>query len=184
MNLPGIAREPKAFTLIELMIVVTIITIVSGASIPAFSKYIRNQNLKQAREQLKSDFRNIQNKALTGALSDQQIGSPPQKMEFWGISFTANSPNYTFFISPTDVNCENISNSLSAAFTIANAVSFSVFKSEGREPEFIPTLIGIPTVEAFLIIFLIFLISLIFPGFILNFAILKSIIRIAIRKSK
>ena len=117
MNLPGIAREPKAFTLIELMIVVTIITIVSGAFIPAFSKYIRNQNLKQAREQLKSDFRNIQNKALTGALSDQQIGSPPQKMEFWGISFTANLPNYTFFISPTDVNCENISNQGTANFS-------------------------------------------------------------------
>lgn len=103
-----ICTDEQAFTLIELMVVITIITIISGSFIPAFSKYIRNQNLKQAREQLKSDFRNVQNKALTGSLSDQVIGSPSQPMKFWGISFTSDSSTYTYFISSTNVNCEVI----------------------------------------------------------------------------
>ena len=129
MNLPSV--KTRAFTLIELMIVVTIITIVSGASIPAFSKYIRKQNLKQSQEQIKSDFRNVQNKALTGALSDQQVGAPPQNMEFWGISFTENSPTYTYFISPTDLNCDTIQTQGSSNFSndIVSKTSTCVFFS-------------------------------------------------------
>ena len=130
MNLPNVKRA-RAFTLIELMVVVTIIAIVSGASIPAFSKYIRNQNLKQAQEQIKSDFRNVQNKALTGSLSDQQVGSPPQDMEFWGISFTENSPIYTYFISPTNLNCNTIQTQGSTDFSndIVSKINMCVFFS-------------------------------------------------------
>ena len=56
----------KGFTLIELLIVVTIMAVLTGALIPSFSKYIDNQNVRQALEQVKDDLRNTQNNALTG----------------------------------------------------------------------------------------------------------------------
>lgn len=102
MHLPLLMRN-KAFTLIELMISVTIITIVSAGIIPAFSKYIRNQNLRQAQEQLKSDLRSIQNKALTGALSDQIVGA--ENMKYWGVKFENNSSEYQIFIASVDTVC-------------------------------------------------------------------------------
>ncbi|NMB91600.1 prepilin-type N-terminal cleavage/methylation domain-containing protein [candidate division WWE3 bacterium] len=100
MTLP---TKNSAFTLIELLLVVTIISIISVGVIPAFTSYIRNQNLKQAQEQIKSDLRSTQNKALTGSLSDQFIGSA--LMKFWGIKFTNNSSTYDFFISSVDDSC-------------------------------------------------------------------------------
>ncbi|MBU1132815.1 type II secretion system GspH family protein [Patescibacteria group bacterium] len=102
MELPLLKRN-KAFTLIELMISVTIIAIVSAGIIPAFSKYIRNQNLRQAQEQLKSDLRSIQNKALTGALSDQLVGTA--NMKYWGVKFINNSTDYQIFIAAVDTSC-------------------------------------------------------------------------------
>ena len=67
----------KGFTLVELMIVVGILAIVSGIMIPSFSTYTRNQTLKQAQENLKSDLRSAQNKALTGTGSDTLINGNP-----------------------------------------------------------------------------------------------------------
>ena len=95
------------FTLVELLITITIIAIATAAIIPSFSSFIRNQNVKQAQEQLKSDLRNVQNKALTGALSDATIGTNP--VLYWGIRFTAGtgtgSPRYETFISAVNTTC-------------------------------------------------------------------------------
>ena len=100
MALPS---KRSAFTLIELLLVVTIISIITVGVIPAFSTYIRNQNLKQAQEQIKSDLRSTQNKALTGSLSDQSVSGSP--MKFWGIKFTNESSTYNYFISAVDTSC-------------------------------------------------------------------------------
>ncbi|MFZ2663990.1 MAG: prepilin-type N-terminal cleavage/methylation domain-containing protein [Patescibacteria group bacterium] len=100
MTLP---TKNSAFTLIELLLVVTIISIISVGVIPAFSSYIRNQNLKQAQEQLKSDLRSTQNKALTGSLSDQLVDGTLVK--FWGIKFTNSSSTYDYFISSSNTSC-------------------------------------------------------------------------------
>lgn len=97
MSLPRKTISSTGFTLLELMIVVTIIGIISAGLIPAFSNYIRSQNLKQAQEQLKSDMRTIQNKALTGALSDQLLGGT--YIKYWGIKFVNGQPTYDYFVS-------------------------------------------------------------------------------------
>lgn len=91
------------FTLIELLISITIITIITAGIIPAFSNYIRNQNLKQAQEQLKSDLRTVQNKALTGALSDQTVGG--NLMKYWVIKFVNNTNTYYYFIASSNSSC-------------------------------------------------------------------------------
>jgi len=96
------------FTLIELLISVTIITIITAGIVPAFSNYIRNQNLKQAQEQLKSDLRTVQNKALTGALSDQTVGGSGSLMKYWVIKFVNDSNIYSYFIAAVNTTCPNI----------------------------------------------------------------------------
>lgn len=95
--------KKSGFTLIELLLVITIISIITVGVIPEFSTYIRNQNLKQGQEQIKSDLRSTQNKALTGSLTDQLIGGFP--MKFWGMKFTNESASYDYFISVTDATC-------------------------------------------------------------------------------
>ena len=100
MNLP---KYSKGFTLLELLISISIIAIISAGVIPTFSGYIKNQNLKQAQEQLKSDLRSVQNRALTGSLSDQFLDS--NRTAYWGIMFTNNSGSYTYFVSANDTLC-------------------------------------------------------------------------------
>lgn len=95
--------KKSGFTLIELLLVVTIISIITVGIIPGFSNYIKNQNLKQSQEQIKSDLRSTQNKALTGSLSDQLVGGVA--MNFWGMKFTNESSSYDYFISVVDTSC-------------------------------------------------------------------------------
>lgn len=100
----------KAFTLVELLVVVSIITILSGILIPSFTSYIRSQNIKQAQQQIVSDMRTVQNKAITGTLSDTVIGG--NQVLFWGIHFNDDNNGdgirneYRYFVSTTaPVNC-------------------------------------------------------------------------------
>jgi len=86
-----------AFTLFELLIVITMIVILSGAILPAFSNYINNQNVRQAAEQVKSDLRNAQNKALTGGASDDLING--EKPLYWFVKFTVDTNTYRFYTS-------------------------------------------------------------------------------------
>ncbi len=98
-NLPN---HSKGFTLIELLVVMSIIAILGGGIIPSFSRYLRDQNLKQAQEQLKSDLRTIQNKALTGASSNEEINGV--RARYWGVYLQSGSETVNYFIS-TNTTC-------------------------------------------------------------------------------
>ena len=102
MNLP---KYSKGFTLLELLVSVSIIGIIAGGIIPSFSGYIKNQNLQQAQEQFKSELRTIQNKALTGSLSDTLIGG--SYAEYWGLRFlpSDSGSSIEYFISVTNSDC-------------------------------------------------------------------------------
>jgi prepilin-type N-terminal cleavage/methylation domain-containing protein len=104
MSLPKKTTSSAGFTLLELMIVVVIIGIVTAGIVPGFSSYIRNQNLKQAQEQLKSDMRTVQNKALTGALSSSTFAGGVN-VKYWGIKFVNGQSAYDYFVSTTDAGC-------------------------------------------------------------------------------
>lgn len=101
MKLPRSHRD--GFTLIELMVVVGILALVSGIMIPSFSNYTRNQSLKQAQENFKSDLRSIQNRALTGTGSDKTFGSPPNPALYWAISYTAGGSSYTVYLTASNI---------------------------------------------------------------------------------
>lgn len=101
MQLP--ARNNSAFTLIELLLVVSIIAIITGSIVPAFSTYMRDQEVAQAVEQVKNDLRSVQNRALTGAMSESTVSG--EKVHFWGVRFDSGSETYDYFISLGDDTC-------------------------------------------------------------------------------
>jgi len=63
----------------------------SAASIPGFRGYIRSQNVKQSLEQVKSDLRSVQTKAMAGTLSDEA------NVSYWGVSFVPGRSTYSNF---------------------------------------------------------------------------------------
>lgn len=94
------------FTLVELLIVVSIITIITGAIIPSFNTYIDNQNTKQAQEQIEDDLRTVQNKALNGENATVLLGpSNNEEVNYWGVEFTEDSATYTSFVSVDLTTC-------------------------------------------------------------------------------
>lgn len=131
MKLPKL----NAFTLIELLVVVSIITIITGALIPSFSKYIKNQELVQSAEQVKSDLRTVQNNALAGASVDEKIEIDGNSLlpVYWGVKFTSGENFYTYFISTTDSNCDvektnkGKSNTFKAGITLTSDTSCIFF---------------------------------------------------------
>lgn len=84
---------PGGFTLLELLIVIALLTIISGLTIPSFTSYIRNQTLRQAEEQVLADMRSVQNKALNGVDYTSTTG-------YWAIKFPSSSPSqYIYYRS-------------------------------------------------------------------------------------
>jgi len=121
-----LAHKKKGFTLIELLIVVSIITIISGAVIPGFSNYIAHQNVIQSLEKVIDDIRTVQNKALSGELSNTVISS--NKPEYWGIQYTQNATTYNYFVSydknsclPSEYSNQGVSKPLPGGMLIRSA---------------------------------------------------------------
>lgn len=76
----------KGFSLIELLIAISLITVLAGFAIPSFSEFNRRQILKQAASQIVSDIRTMQNNANSG------VGG-----RIWGITFTTGEDSYYLF---------------------------------------------------------------------------------------
>lgn len=102
-------RKLKAFTLIELLLVVSIIIIITGAILPGFSTYIQEQSVTQSREQVKTDLRTLQNRSLTGQNALDLVGTNTYP-SYWGVRFIAESNTYIFFISQSNGACPPTTN--------------------------------------------------------------------------
>lgn len=123
----SLPNHSKGFTLIELLVVMSIIAILGGGIIPSFSRYLKDQNLKQAQEQLKSDLRTVQNRALTGALSDATVGTPEAPVLYWGISFqppfdNSGTSTYRSFVSNSASSCPPSSKIDQGTYTLKNNI--------------------------------------------------------------
>jgi prepilin-type N-terminal cleavage/methylation domain-containing protein len=95
----------KSFTLVELLMVVSIISIITGATIPSFSNYIKNRTVLQAKDQLKNDLRTLQNKALANDSYDTTLTYVPDgggstttgPAKYWTVKFFNNTDYYKFY---------------------------------------------------------------------------------------
>lgn len=93
MHLPN----RNGFTLVEVLVVVTILMIISATVLPTFSSYIQKQNLNQSVENLLSDIRSMENKAISGVPNANGVSAP-----YWGIYMPAGSNTYTVFSTLTE----------------------------------------------------------------------------------
>jgi prepilin-type N-terminal cleavage/methylation domain-containing protein len=79
----------KGFTLIELMVAITVSLFITGGIIVNYNAYNQTQTLKQAALTLKNDFRYIQSKAASG-----EKPSGCATLTGWQITFAARSYSY------------------------------------------------------------------------------------------
>ncbi len=63
-SIGGSLRSQEGFTLIECVIVISIISIVIAIAIPSFQKYAINGNLKAAARDIVSDFSSLKGRAI------------------------------------------------------------------------------------------------------------------------
>jgi len=129
MTLPS-KNLPKAFTLIELLLVVSIMTIVAGITIPSFTGYMKNQTLKNAQEQFKSDLRSVENLALTGSKYDTAIsvGTAKYWVMKWSTALPATSLYNSYLIGDFAVTfeeaCEALSTDLQKTYSLPSGITF------------------------------------------------------------
>ena len=129
MNPAQTSFKNRGFSFIELLIVVSLITLVSGAILPGFNSYIRTQNLKQAAEQIAGDLRTVQNKALSGVLSSEP------SVAYWGASSSSGSYALSFntFSASGAASNSDKAATLPGGVEIKNSflVLFDMFKGNG-----------------------------------------------------
>jgi prepilin-type N-terminal cleavage/methylation domain-containing protein len=88
----------KGFTLVEILIAISILSVVSAITIPNFNAFINDQNLRQSQEALKNGIRDAQNRAISGVDSNT-VCSGSNNCNYWVIWF--DDTNTTYNISRT-----------------------------------------------------------------------------------
>lgn len=81
----------NAFTLVELMISISIIAILTAAAIPSFTDFSKSQTLIQNFKTLKSDLRIAQSRSISGST----VGGAAKA---WGIYFDSSAGSNTQYI--------------------------------------------------------------------------------------
>lgn len=76
----------KSFTLIEMILVVAVLAIIFGFSVPFLINFIERQDLDSATEELVSILKLAQNKSITA-----------EKDSSWGIDFSEEGKYFLFF---------------------------------------------------------------------------------------
>ena len=76
----------SGFTLIEILIVISILGILMAAAIPTFNSYNKNQILAQSLKNIRTDVRTVQNFSISGA--DGKV---------WGVHLSSGSATYYIF---------------------------------------------------------------------------------------
>jgi len=96
-----LTRLKKGFTLIEMMVVISIIAIIFSISVSSYVTFNRNQILQQAAEGVRSDLRLAQNKALAGQDPSSSC-SAPHTLLGYRFSISGSSYSISVFCSSDD----------------------------------------------------------------------------------
>jgi prepilin-type N-terminal cleavage/methylation domain-containing protein len=125
LSLP-ILKPRKGVTLIELLIVVGIIAVATGASLVGYNRFQENQSLRAAAYRLVSDLRLAQQKALAG-----------EKPSGWCTSGTLTGWRVVF-TSTTDYNIEGICSDLTTRIDRSGKLPYGATTTSGTSVTFYP----------------------------------------------
>ena len=78
-------RTSKGFTLLELLIVLALIVILAGLSLPAFTGTIRSQRLRSAAESVRTEFGNQSVDTGTGTMLTTTVSAGCATLEAWEV---------------------------------------------------------------------------------------------------
>lgn len=107
------------YSLIEILVAVTIIGILTGSSLVGYNRFQGRQGLKSAGDQLTSDLRLTQQKALSGQKASGWCQGANESLTGWRLIFT----------SPTvyDIRgvCSNAATTIFKSITLPNSTTKS-----------------------------------------------------------
>ncbi len=83
----------SGFTLVEVLIAVSILGAVSAITVPNFNGFINDQNLRQAQEAVKNGVRDAQNRAISGVDSNT-VCSSPNLCNYWVFWYNDGDSRY------------------------------------------------------------------------------------------
>ena len=112
-------RLSKAFTLIEILIVISIIALVTGLTIPGFGNFVKRKNFEKAVNQLVADIQSAQSKSQSGSLITAGAGSLTTNQNtngYWGINVTCGAGG-----TAGNYSIRYLSESAAGAFTVSSA---------------------------------------------------------------
>lgn len=110
--LKSLPAGTQGFTLIELMVAITVSLFITGAVIVNYNSYNATQALKQAALTVKNDFRLVQSKAASG-----QKPSGCGTLVGWNINFAASS--YSL-----QANCNNVPTGTASSINLPPGITF------------------------------------------------------------
>lgn len=79
----------QGFTLLEVLVAATIISLLSGVSLVGYNRFQERQRLASAKEQLRNDLRQVQQKALSGEKPAGWCAGAGQTLTAWRLVFTS-----------------------------------------------------------------------------------------------
>lgn len=119
-------KVKHAFTLIELLIVITLFGLSTSLITASYLTFERNNRVKQASLTLKNDLRLVQNYALTGNKNSPPATCPIGdniRLNGWYIYLVGGANNYAVKLSCIDISNGNISNITNKTVTLPRDVT-------------------------------------------------------------
>lgn len=93
----------RGFTLLEVLVAATIISLLSGISLVGYNRFQERQQLNAAKEQLRNDLRLTQQKALAGEKPAGWCAAAGQTLTAWRLAFISATVYEIRGICSTDV---------------------------------------------------------------------------------
>jgi len=129
----------KGFTLLEVLVAATVISLLSGISLVGYNRFQERQQLASAKDQLRNDLRQTQQKALSGEKPAGWCTSSGQTLAGWRLLFASTT------VYEIRSVCSDGSTVLDKSITLAGNAAKS---AGGNQIDFVP-LIGSATDTTF-----------------------------------